>query len=132
MIFFSIIIPIFNRQYKIKDCIKSVLSQNFDKIEIILIDDNSTDESFKVCEEISKKENNIKLIKNKKNQGVGISRNIGLSLSEGKYILFLDSDDRLKKNSLKKIYFEFEKNKNSNFIIFDHDINIDGKLFKKK
>ena len=102
------------------------------KIEIILIDDNSTDESFKVCEEISKKENNIKLIKNKKNQGVGISRNIGLSLSEGKYILFLDSDDRLKKNSLKKIFFELEKNKNSNFIIFDHDINIDGKLFKKK
>ena len=109
MTLFSVIIPVYNTKKYIKKCINSVLNQKtIDKIEIILINDSSNDGSEKIIQ--SYKNNNIiKIINNKKNLGVGISRNYGIAAATGEYILFLDSDDCLYKNSLKKIEKLIEK-----------------------
>ena len=132
MIYFSIIIPTYNRQDQIKECITSVLNQNFDNFEIIIIDDNSTDKTLDICKNIKKKDNRIKILNNKKNLGVGETRNKGLLKAKGKYVLFIDSDDKMKKKSLLSIWRETSKNEGINFIFCNHDINIDGKLYKKK
>ncbi len=131
MIYFSIIIPTYNRQNRIKECLTSVLNQNFDNFEIIIVDDNSTDKTLDICKNIKKKDNRIKILDNKKNLGVGKTRNRGLLKAKGKYVLFIDSDDKMKKKSLLSIWRETSKNEGVNFIVCDHDINIDGKLYKK-
>ena len=121
-IFFSIIIPVFNSEKFIKECVQSVLSQNFNNLEIILINDYSTDRSGKICKELKLKNlNKLKLIQNKKNLGVGASRNIGLNLANGKYIIFLDSDDYLIQNSLDYLYKRI-KLKDYPEVIFNHII----------
>ena len=91
---FSVIIPVFNSEIYLKKCIKSVIDQKHIKTEIILIDDCSTDNSLKVCN--SFKDNiSVNIIRHKKNLGVSITRNDGILAAQGKYILFLDSDDWL-------------------------------------
>ena len=94
-IFFSIIIPVYNSQKYFSNCLKSVISQNFSNYEIIIIDDASKDKSKKIYKSYSKNSSKIKIVKNKKNLGVSISRNKGIKKSSGKYIIFLDSDDVL-------------------------------------
>jgi glycosyltransferase involved in cell wall biosynthesis len=131
LIYFSIIIPVFNRQDQIGKCVRSILNQNFQNFEIILIDDNSKDKTLDICEKIKKEDDRVKILSNKKNLGVGKTRNRGILKAKGKYILFIDSDDEIKRNSLLKIAKETSKNKGINFIVSDHDINIDGKLYKK-
>lgn len=113
MIDFSFIIPVYNAELYIKECIDSVINQRYDlsKIEIILINDGSTDNSYDICREYSTKFNNIVLI-NQKNKGVSITRNNGLKIAKGKYILFLDSDDFVEGNLCSKIYKFFEKHYN--------------------
>ena len=97
---YSIIIPIFNSKKYLHSSIQSVIDQKNNKTEIILVNDCSTDESKKICNFYQKKLNFIKLINNKKNRGVGYSRNVAIKAATGKYIVFLDSDDNLVKNSL--------------------------------
>ena len=111
MIKISIIIPTFNPSNLIYKCLLSVLNQSINKkyYEIILVDDNSKNNFYKKYKKIIK--NNITYIKNKSNKGPGISRNIGIAKSTGSHILFLDSDDFLKKNSLKKIFLSLNKKK---------------------
>ena len=109
---FSIIIPFYNAEKFLKKTITSITNQKRDNIEIVLVNDNSNDNSDKICKNFSKKFRYIKIIKNNKNVGVGKSRNVGIRNSLGKYLIFLDSDDFLHKNSLinlqKKIYFKSE------------------------
>lgn len=96
---FSIIIPVYNVNQYLVDCIESILNQNFKDYEILLIDDGSSDGSEKICDTYSKKFENIKVV-HKKNEGPAIARNIGLEKSEGKYIIYLDSDDMLVEDCL--------------------------------
>ena len=124
----SIIIPFYNSERTILDCVESVINQKIDKnkIEIILVNDASKDKSLKIIKENFKKKN-IKIIKNFKNKGVSHSRNFGIKNSSGEYLIFLDSDDTLIKNSLKLvlrlieqrsidlIYFNKKLKKNSLF-----------------
>ena len=100
---FSIVIPIFNSEKFLSDTIKSVINQKNKKTEIILVNDNSSDNSKKICVYYKKKVNFIKLINNKKNLGVGYCRNQAIKNANGKYIVFLDSDDELIENSLNKL-----------------------------
>ena len=97
---FSIIIPIFNAEKYLNDSINSVIEQNKKNTEIILVDDCSTDRSSKICNFFRKKYSFIKVLRNKKNYGVGICRNEGIKISKGKYLIFLDSDDSLFSGSL--------------------------------
>lgn len=89
---FSIIIPIYNVERYLKQCIESVLAQDYENYEIILIDDGSPDNSFDLCVHYAKKYKNIVLI-HKINGGVSEARNAGIRIARGEYIMFLDSDD---------------------------------------
>lgn len=100
----SIIIPIYNSSKFLKKTILSCIKKDqISSYEIVCVNDNSNDKSLGIIKKIKKKYNNIKIITNKKNLGVGITRNIGIKASTGKYILFLDSDDEIIKKRIKKI-----------------------------
>lgn len=88
----SVIIPMYNRQEYIEECISSVLSQTYKSLEIILIDDGSTDRTVEICNELKDKFSNIRLALIN-HAGVSAARNKGIDLSRGKYLFFLDSDD---------------------------------------
>ena len=99
MIEISIIVPVYNTEKYIIRCINSVLKQTFRNWELILIDDGSIDSSGKICDFFQKKDNRIKVI-HKKNEGVSIARNLGITLSKGNYITFIDSDDWVDRKSV--------------------------------
>lgn len=105
----SIVIPVYNVELYLEDCLNSLVEQTIDKkdIEIILINDGSKDNSAQICKEYSEKYNYIKFI-DKENSGVSSTRNMGIRMSQGKYILFLDSDDKLTICSVESIadYFD--------------------------
>jgi glycosyltransferase involved in cell wall biosynthesis len=88
----SIIVPVYNTEKYLDNCIKSIVNQSYKNLEIILIDDGSTDNSGEICEKWSKKDSRIVLI-HQNNQGVSTARNIGLNIATGEYIGFVDSDD---------------------------------------
>ncbi|HGF8082632.1 hypothetical protein CYQ73_05855 [Enterococcus faecium] len=93
----SIVIPFYNAENTLERCIKSILQQTYYNIEIILVDNNSNDESKRICKSISKKNTNIIYVFNKK-KGVSHSRNIGIKNATGKYVMFIDADDYIEKN----------------------------------
>lgn len=88
----SIIIPVYNVEKYLKKCINSIIRQSYNNIEIILIDDGSTDNSGKICDEYALKDNRINVI-HKENGGLSSARNVGIEKAHGKYITFIDSDD---------------------------------------
>lgn len=106
---FSIIIPCYNVANYITETINSILEQSFKNYEVILIDDGSKDNTVKIISELIRSLNNFKLIK-KSNKGVSSARNLGITYSKANYLLFLDSDDLIKKDLLSSVYFELENN----------------------
>lgn len=88
----SVVVPIYNVELYIKQCIESILAQTYKEIEIILIDDGSTDDSGHICDDYEKKFFQIKVI-HKQNGGLGEARNTGIENASGKYIIFIDGDD---------------------------------------
>lgn len=105
----SVIVPIYNNEKYIEECVTSILEQTYPqkKIQIILINDGSKDNSKEICENLKNKYSNIVLI-NQKNSGVSEARNAGIKKAEGKYILFLDSDDKLEKHSMQRLVEFFD------------------------
>lgn len=104
----SIIIPVFNNQKHLKRCLDSVLVQTYKNIEVILIDDGSTDNSGEICDDYASKDKRIKVF-HTINQGVSIARNLGLDNATGEYIMFVDSDDWIEKNTLECVYNNLKK-----------------------
>jgi glycosyltransferase involved in cell wall biosynthesis len=103
--FISLIIPVYNVEQYLSDCFNSILTQPGDDIEIIVINDGSTDKSPEICQSYARKDTRIK-ITNKKNEGLGYARNYGLEVASGEYVAFLDSDDWISQDmvlSVKKI-----------------------------
>lgn len=88
----SIIVPVYNSENFLKNCIESILNQTYTNFELILIDDGSLDRSPYICDEYSQKDSRIKVIY-KENEGPGMARNCGLDIAKGEYIAFVDSDD---------------------------------------
>lgn len=99
----SIIIPVYNVSKYLRRCVDSVLSQTYKNIEIVLVDDGSTDDSGNICDEYAEKENSITTV-HQTNQGLGPARNTGLDLAHGKYIGFVDSDDWVAPNMYEYMY----------------------------
>jgi glycosyltransferase involved in cell wall biosynthesis len=95
----SVIVPIYNIKDYIRECIDSIISQTYRKIEIILVDDGSTDGSEKIVDEFEKKDDRIKCI-HKHNGGLSSARNAGLDVCTGDYIVFVDGDDFILPNLL--------------------------------
>ena len=114
---FSIIIPVFNAEDFLMQCINSILNQQRDNIEIILVDDCSTDRTASICLDLENKHSFIRLFTNDKNFGVGVSRNRGNKLAIGKYMIFVDSDDELFPNSLQELESHIVDNKDPDVII---------------
>ncbi|MEI0492145.1 glycosyltransferase family 2 protein [Brachyspira intermedia] len=107
----SVIIPVYNVEKYIVKCLNSISNQTFTDIEIICIDDCSTDNSYNLIEEYQKKDNRIILIKNQINKGASYSRNIGIKKSTSDYITFIDSDDYVNLEYLECLYSPIYKNK---------------------
>lgn len=105
----SIIIPIYNMEKYIKRCIESVLDQTYENIEIILINDGSTDKSSNIINEYALKDSRIKIL-HKLNEGVSASRNLGIDISVGDYLMFVDADDYLEPNCVEQLYHDLKNN----------------------
>lgn len=88
----SVIVPVYNVESYLVECVDSILRQSYGNIEVLLVDDGSTDSSSIVCDEYSSKDRRVRVV-HKKNGGLSEARNCGLSLSKGKYVAFIDSDD---------------------------------------
>ncbi|MDD6323169.1 MAG: glycosyltransferase family 2 protein [Bacilli bacterium] len=99
-----IIVPVFNEEKHLKTCLNSLVNQTLKDIEIIAIDDNSTDNSLNILMNYSKKYNQIKVYQNLENKGQGATRNIGLSLANAEYIGFLDADDYVNYKMYEEMY----------------------------
>ncbi|MFD2214020.1 glycosyltransferase family 2 protein [Metabacillus endolithicus] len=99
----SVIVPVFNVEEFITDCIQSILEQSFSNFELILINDGSTDKSGEICNEFAINDSRVQVI-HQKNSGPSITRNLGINISNGDYISFVDSDDTINKDMLEKMY----------------------------
>ena len=95
----SIIIPVYNVENYVERCLESVLNQTYTNLEIIIIDDGSTDKSSKICEKYKKKDKRIKLSKIS-NKGTSYARNYAIKKAKGKYINFIDSDNYIESNMI--------------------------------
>lgn len=116
---FSFIIPAYNSEKYIEKCIISIISQNIENYEIIVINDGSSDNTLSIVEKIKKEHSEIHII-NQKNYGVSYSRNVGLKKAIGDYILFVDSDDFIEKDSLSDIEKIIQKYHNPDIIKFSY------------
>jgi len=99
----SVIIPVYNAEKYLHKCVDSVLNQTLDDIEIILVDDGSTDNSPAICDDYERKYNNIKVF-HKENGGVSSARNVGLDNATGEYVGFVDSDDYIAPVMYEKLF----------------------------
>jgi glycosyltransferase involved in cell wall biosynthesis len=105
----SVIIPVYNVEKYLKECLDSIINQTLKDIEIICINDGSTDKSLQILEEYAAKEERIKIV-NKKNGGQSSARNAGIDIAKGEYIAFLDSDDFIANDFYEKLYNSAEQN----------------------
>lgn len=126
----SIIVPVYNTEKFLPECLMSIVNQTYKNIEVICIDDDSSDKSMKILNEFAKKDKRIKVI-HKDNEGVSAARNIGLELAKGEYILFVDSDDWIEKitceEAIKKITEE-----NADIIMWSYIREKEGKSKRKQ
>lgn len=88
----TIIVPVYNVEKYIRECIDSLLNQTYKNLEIILVDDGSKDKSGEICENYANADSRVKVI-HKENEGLGFARNTGLTVAQGKFVTFIDSDD---------------------------------------
>lgn len=116
MIKVSVIIPVYNAEKYLKESLDSIFNQTLDDIEIICVDDGSTDNSWKMLNDLAAAHENMKIF-HQENNGGGAARNRALNHVEGKYIYFMDADDILDLNALKEFY-EISEEKNLDFLIF--------------
>lgn len=113
----SVVIPVYNVEEYLDDCIKSVITQTYKDLEIILVDDGSTDLSPQICEQYAMRDNRIKVI-HQQNKGISVARNVGMTYATGSYIYFLDSDDYIMTNAIRIMYDTIEK-ENSEIVFCD-------------
>lgn len=99
----SIIVPIYNVENYLVECIESIINQTYENIEIILVNDGSTDRCGEICDYYKKKDFRIKII-HKKNGGLSDARNAGLNIAKGKYVGFVDGDDWISKTMFENLY----------------------------
>ncbi|MDU6983128.1 MAG: glycosyltransferase family 2 protein [Terrisporobacter othiniensis] len=105
----SVIVPVYNGEDYIENCIKNVLNQTLKDFELIIINDGSSDNTLNICREYCDIDNRIKLI-SQSNQGVSTARNKGIKVSKGEYICFIDCDDKIDINYIESLYNACEKN----------------------
>lgn len=115
----SIIVPVYNVEKYIKKCLETILNQMNSKVELIIVNDCSPDNSIDVCYHMIENYSNAKIIQREKNGGLSATRNTGLCEARGKYVWFVDSDDYVEKNSIKRL-LECIKLNQADIIQFNH------------
>lgn len=118
----SIVVPIFNAETWLPRCISSLINQTYKNLEIILIDDGSNDNSYNICEFFAKSDSRIKIFR-KENGGVSAARNFGIEKSNGKFLIFVDSDDYIKNDIVEKALLNLKSEHNlcmRNYILFNN------------
>ena len=113
----SVIIPVYNVADYVAECLESIINQSYKNIEIICVEDKSTDNSPDILNQYAKKDTRIRLYYNRENRGLAYSRNIGLDAAEGDYILFVDSDDYIEADLIAVC---MEKSADNDLICFDY------------
>lgn len=126
----SILVPIYNIEKYLSECIESVLSQTFNSFELILVDDGSTDSSPQMCDEFAQKDSRIKVI-HKTNGGLASARNAGLKVATGEWVMMLDGDDTLDTDTLEKC-LAAAKEQNSDFVRFGMKFKYQNKTIYKQ
>lgn len=125
----SVIVPVYNNEKYVNRCIDSILNQTHTNLEVILVNDGSTDKSFKICEDWAKKDQRVKII-NQKNAGTSNARNQGIKQATGDYVSFVDNDDWLRPEMYETmVNVAQEKSADITFCSF---INVDEKYNRKK
>lgn len=125
----SVVVPVYNAENYIKNCINSLIQQTYKNIEIIIIEDCSTDNSLSICKSLVSLDSRIKLKSNYINSGYGVSRNKGIDEAKGEWIMFLDADDEFLPDSINQI-IKFSETSKCDMTIAEY-INIDFKKKKK-
>jgi len=126
----TIIVPVYNVENYLRESIESAINQTYKNLEIILVDDGSTDDSGKICDEYINKDNRIKVI-HQKNAGLSGARNTGLEHATGKYIMFLDSDDTFALDACENLYNYIEKT-NADYVVGNYtNMDEDGTIWDK-
>ena len=115
----SIVMPVYNVENYIERAIQSVLNQTYENIELIIVNDQTKDNSMDIVHKYSILDKRIKVVNKEKNEGLGFARNTGMDLAIGKYIYFIDSDDYIESNTIERCVIEIEKN-NSDIVIFGY------------
>ena len=104
----SVIVPVYNVELYIRECLESIISQTYDNLDIILVDDGSTDQSGKICDEYAAFDSRIKVI-HKKNGGLVSARKAGVEEAEGEYVVVVDSDDWIEPKEVEYVVSVFEQ-----------------------
>lgn len=126
----SVVVPIYNVDRWLPRCLTSIIGQSFTEFELLLVNDGSTDDSLEICQSFSKKDERIKII-NKENGGLSDARNAGIDIAQGRYIVFVDSDDYLERNYLFNLYHNIIKT-NADIAMCEYkEVTEKGKLIKK-
>lgn len=128
----SIIIPVYNVEKFLEECILSILNQTYKNLEIIIVNDGSKDSSMSIIEKFLKKDSRIKVI-NKKNGGLSSARNSGIEISTGDYLMHVDGDDFIKKDTIEKMVRKiYESKENIDVVIGDIELKYEGSASKIK
>ncbi|MCI7678044.1 MAG: glycosyltransferase [Streptococcus orisratti] len=127
----TVIVPIYNIENFIGNCIESIIRQSYENIEILLINDGSKDNSQKICETYVAKDSRVKLL-NKENGGLSDARNYGLDYASGEYIVFIDGDDTIDPNYIEKLYTSIKMNGSEVAICSFNLVNEDYVPFKSE
>ena len=127
----SVIIPIYNTEKYLPDCLNSVLNQSLENIEVICINDASTDNSLEILKRYERCNRNILVLQNDANKGLSYTRNRGLENAKGKYVYFLDSDDMITADAMKELFCISEEN-DSDVITFDAKLLFANKDLERK
>lgn len=122
----SVIVPVYNVENYIEKCIDSIVSQTYSNLEIIIIDDGSTDDSLKKCTVYKNKDSRI-ILKRFSNRGVSSARNEGLKYVTGEYVLFVDSDDWIEIDTISKLVSQIEKG--YDIVFFNYSVDTEKKRF---
>jgi glycosyltransferase involved in cell wall biosynthesis len=127
----SVIVPIFNTEMYLKQCVSSIVNQSYTHLEIILVDDGSTDKSLSICQEFQKKDRRVTVFQ-QENKGCFEARNTGLLHAHGTYIYFFDSDDIMQLNAIERMVAKIKKEKADLVIGSYSEINQKGEFIQNK
>lgn len=128
----TVVVPVYKAEAYISDCIASILSQSYENLELILIDDGSPDRSGFICDELSKIDTRIKVI-HQPNAGVSSARNAGILASKGEYIMFVDSDDMVEPDAISHFINALKRYPNVDIVKGNHSVILpDGQIVETK